>query len=89
MQNHTQEGEIHVKSPGMMLGYAGDPAETAAAETGDWFRTGDIGYCKDGKWYIIDRAKVRMRCSMCLALLICSTTGYDQSPCLASFPSRG
>lgn len=22
-----------------------------------WFRTGDIGYCSDGKWYIVDRAK--------------------------------
>lgn len=40
-----------------MLGYVDDSAGPMAPSI--WFRTGDIGYCNDDKWYIIDRAKVR------------------------------
>ncbi|KAL9112716.1 MAG: hypothetical protein Q9227_003019 [Pyrenula ochraceoflavens] len=57
IQNQSQQGEIIVKSPGTMLCYGGNTPETAAAKAGEWFRTGDIGYCKDDKWYIVDRAK--------------------------------
>ncbi len=34
---------VHRSDPGLMLGYLGHPAETAAKFDGDWFLTGDIG----------------------------------------------
>ncbi|MEU0590238.1 beta-ketoacyl synthase N-terminal-like domain-containing protein [Streptomyces ardesiacus] len=36
------EGEVLVKSPGLMLGYHGRPEETAAALRDGWYRTGDL-----------------------------------------------
>ena len=43
----------------MMLGYLGNPKDGAAIfDSEGWLRTGDIGYCKAGKWYIVDRKKV-------------------------------
>lgn len=50
-------GEILVRGPQLMTGYLGNPAATAEAFEGDWLRTGDIGYLKDGKVYHIDRTK--------------------------------
>jgi len=39
-----QSGEIHMKSPGLMLGYYKEPALTQAAFTSEgWLRTGDKG----------------------------------------------
>ncbi len=38
-----QDGEVCVRGPSIMKGYDGDPAATAAAFSGDWFRTGDLG----------------------------------------------
>lgn len=60
-RNYEEAGEILVKSPGMMLGYAGKSTDTATAKLRDWYATGDIGYCKDGKWYIVDRAKASIK----------------------------
>ena len=37
------EGEVCVRGPGVMKGYAGDPDATAAAFVRGWFRTGDQG----------------------------------------------
>jgi acyl-coenzyme A synthetase/AMP-(fatty) acid ligase len=34
---------VHRSDPGLMRGYLGQPAETAARFQGDWFLTGDIG----------------------------------------------
>ncbi|WP_077796377.1 type I polyketide synthase [Streptomyces sp. JHA26] len=36
------EGEVLVRSPGLMLGYHGRPEETAAALRDGWYRTGDL-----------------------------------------------
>ena len=36
-------GEIHVRAPHLFAGYWRNPAETAAAFAGDWYRSGDIG----------------------------------------------
>ena len=43
-----------------MQGYFNNPEATAAAtDQGGWLRTGDIAYKEHGKYYIVDRAKVR------------------------------
>lgn len=52
------KGELYVKAPAMMLGYLNNPEATSAIMTPDgWLRTGDIGYCKEGRWYIVDRKR--------------------------------
>jgi acyl-coenzyme A synthetase/AMP-(fatty) acid ligase len=35
---------VHRSDPGLMLGYLGQPAETAARSRGDWFLTGDAAH---------------------------------------------
>ena len=37
------EGEVWVRSPGLMTGYHRQPEATAAALRGGWYRTGDLG----------------------------------------------
>lgn len=54
----SKPGEVLVKGPSLMTRYLGNHEATAAAFENGWLRTGDIGYCDTGKWYIIDRAKV-------------------------------
>lgn len=51
-------GEICVKGPNVMQGYWNLPEGTKNAFYGDWYRTGDLGYCDaDGYFYIVDRIK--------------------------------
>jgi long-chain acyl-CoA synthetase len=52
-------GEIQMKSPGLMMGYFKDPAQTAAAFTPDgWLKTGDKGRVEpDGCLKITGRVK--------------------------------
>ncbi|MER6711272.1 SDR family NAD(P)-dependent oxidoreductase [Streptomyces sp. NPDC000877] len=38
-----EEGEVWVRSPGLMTGYHGRPEATAAALRDGWYRTGDLG----------------------------------------------
>ncbi len=50
-------GEIQARSGSVMAGYLPDEA-TAQAFSGDWYRTGDVGYLDAGGWlHITDRAK--------------------------------
>lgn len=52
-------GEILVSGPNVTIGYHNNPDTTKEAFTSDgWFRTGDIGLRRDGKFYIVDRKKV-------------------------------
>ena len=55
----TQQGEIVINSPSMMVGYYKNEAATAEAFTADgWFRTGDLGYIDEaGVIYIKGRLK--------------------------------
>lgn len=49
-------GEIWAKGATLMEGYYGRPEETAASMSGDWFKTGDIGWLdENGYIYIVDR----------------------------------
>lgn len=51
-------GEIVHRSPHLMLGYFNDPDRTAAAFTGDWFHSGDLGVIDDeGYISVVDRKK--------------------------------
>jgi len=53
------DGEVQFKSPGMFIGYYGEPAKTREALTEDGFvKTGDAGFIEpDGQLKIVDRAK--------------------------------
>ncbi|MFJ8060995.1 AMP-binding protein [Streptomyces sp. NPDC096142] len=52
------EGEVWVSSPALMLGYHGQPAETAAVLTDGWYRTGDLARQRaDGYLTITGRLK--------------------------------
>jgi oxalate---CoA ligase len=50
-------GEVVIRGPGVMSGYVANPAATAEAFFGDWFRTGDRGVLRDGYLYLEGRLK--------------------------------
>jgi long-chain acyl-CoA synthetase len=53
-----RDGEICVRSPGVMTGYWNAPEETAAVLRDGWLHTGDIGHLDgDGFLYVVDRKK--------------------------------
>ena len=54
----SEEGEILLKGPTITKGYYNRPDLNAVAFTEDgYFRTGDVGYMKDGELYITERIK--------------------------------
>ena len=50
-------GEVVIRGPGVMSGYVNNPAATAEAFFGDWFRTGDRGALRDGYLFLEGRLK--------------------------------
>jgi acyl-CoA synthetase (AMP-forming)/AMP-acid ligase II len=50
-------GEVVIRGPGVMDGYAGNPQATAEAFTGGWFRTGDRGVLAGGYLTLHGRIK--------------------------------
>ena len=46
-----------IRGPGVMSGYVNNPAATAEAFFGDWFRTGDRGVLRDGYLFLAGRLK--------------------------------
>jgi long-chain acyl-CoA synthetase len=61
----AEDGEILVKSPGVMLGYYNRPDRTREVmDEEGWFHTGDIGEFEDGKYLkITDRKKEMFKTS--------------------------
>lgn len=57
MQPEGEEGEIVIDSPHLMKEYFDQPEKTKEVMTKNGYRTGDIGYCKDGYLFISGRAK--------------------------------
>lgn len=56
-------GELLVKGPQLMIGYLGNDKATAETVVDGWLKTGDVGYLKDGKVYLVSRAKDMIKCS--------------------------
>ncbi|NUU25775.1 MAG: long-chain fatty acid--CoA ligase, partial [Streptomycetaceae bacterium] len=51
-----EEGEICIRSPLVMREYWGNPEATAKALTPDrWLRTGDLGFARDGQFFMATR----------------------------------
>jgi len=50
-------GEVVIRGPGVMSGYANNAAATAEAFFGDWFRTGDLGVLRNGYLFLEGRLK--------------------------------
>jgi acyl-CoA synthetase (AMP-forming)/AMP-acid ligase II len=50
-------GEIEVRGPSRMIGYWRDHEATQAAISGDWLRTGDLGFVRDDELYVTGRWK--------------------------------
>jgi len=51
-------GEVQVRGPQRMLGYAGAPPLPADA----WLETGDVGYLEDGRLFLVDRIRDVFKC---------------------------
>lgn len=54
----SDENEIMIKSPGVIMGYWNNPEKTAETIKQDWLYTGDVGRIDDdGFIYVVDRIK--------------------------------
>lgn len=52
-----QVGEVRLRGDAVMRGYHNNPTLTAELIQHGWLRTGDLGYMKDGRLYIVGRSK--------------------------------
>lgn len=50
-----QVGEVFVRGPSLCSGYYRSPEITAQKFAGGWYRTGDLGFMRDGELYITGR----------------------------------
>ena len=52
-----QVGEIAIQTDCLFDGYFNRPDLTASSFLGGWYRTGDLGFLKDGELYVVGRKK--------------------------------
>ena len=57
LTNGQTAGELVVRSEHLMTQYFGNQDATSSAFDDGWLKTGDIGYVKDGRVYLVDRLK--------------------------------
>lgn len=58
VQKQGKTGNIQIYNPSPMMGYLNNPLATAETLLSDgWVTSGDVGYVKNGNWYIVDRTK--------------------------------
>lgn len=50
-------GHVYLKAGGVITGYYQNPEATAEAFDGDWLKTGDMGFLRDGEIYLTGRIK--------------------------------
>jgi fatty-acyl-CoA synthase len=53
-------GIVALNTPSRMIGYLGDPEESAAALQGEWLFTGDVGYLRNNELFWTGRVRERM-----------------------------
>jgi acyl-CoA synthetase (AMP-forming)/AMP-acid ligase II len=51
------QGEIYMRGSSLMSGYYRNLEASAKTFEGEWFRTGDLGYRKNGELYVLGRQK--------------------------------
>ncbi|GAB1210896.1 hypothetical protein ATERTT37_000006 [Aspergillus terreus] len=52
-----QPGEVLIRGPGMFSRYRASSAVPSALTADGWFRTGDMGYWKEGHFFLVGRLK--------------------------------
>lgn len=52
------QGELEIRGSSMMNEYSGCPTDTVETLRDGWLKTGDCGYIKHNKVYIVGRIKV-------------------------------
>jgi acyl-CoA synthetase (AMP-forming)/AMP-acid ligase II/NADP-dependent 3-hydroxy acid dehydrogenase YdfG len=50
-------GSVELAGASLFMGYFGRPDLTAAAMHGDWFRSGDMGFLRNGELFVMGRTK--------------------------------
>lgn len=53
----AEDGEIEIKGKNVMMGYYQSASQTSQVIQNGWFKTGDFGFMRDGKFYFSDRKK--------------------------------
>lgn len=57
---NDEPGDLWLKGPSFIRSYYKNEAATREAFTSDgWFKTGDVGFFREGKLFIVDRKKVQ------------------------------